>query len=75
MSKGDSMFKRYLLEISVQHLDVVVNEKFWPPGVRVRTFRGKGSDWHDTEVSVRPVGPDNVAEKNEGETHSPVQSN
>lgn len=72
MSKDDSMFKRYLLEISVQHLDVVVNEKFWPPGVRVRTFRGKGSDWRDTEVSV---GPDNVAEVNEGENHSPIQSN
>ena len=55
MSREESMFKRYILEISVENLETVVCEKFWPKGVRVRIFRGRGNDWRDTEVPVGPV--------------------
>ena len=44
MSRAESMFKRYLLEISVKDLNNVVSEEFWPPGVRVRIFRGRVID-------------------------------
>ena len=51
MSKEDSMFKRYLLEVSVEHVHNVISGEFWPEGVRVRPFRGKGTDWVDREVA------------------------
>ena len=62
MSREDSMFKRYLLEISVKNVDIVVSEEFWPFGVRVRNFLGKGNAWRDREVTVET---ENQAE-NEG---------
>ena len=35
MSKSDSLYKRFLLEVSLEHFDCVTQEIFWPPGVRV----------------------------------------
>ena len=61
------MFRRYLLEISVQHLDSVANEEFWPTGVRVRIFRGRGNDWRDREETDRA---ENEAEEDNSTFHS-----
>ena len=60
MSRDGSMFKRYLLEMSVKNVDIVVSGEFWPSGVRVRNFLGKGNAWIDREVTVETV---NQAEK------------
>ena len=71
MSGEESMFKRYLLEISVEHLDTVVHEKFWPTGVRVRIFRGRGNDWRDREETEGAEGVErNVVENNNSSLHS-----
>ena len=53
MSKEDSLYKRFLLEISVNDLTSVVSENFWPQGLRIRNFRGKGNDWIDRDVPVQ----------------------
>ena len=69
MSREESMYKRYLLEISVDDMTSVVSEKFWPQGVRVRPFRGRGNDWRDREMSEQDTV--NAVENN----NSPIQSN
>ena len=72
MSKEDSLYKRFLLEISVNDLTSVVSENFWPQGVRVRTFRGKGNDWIDRDVPVQEAESvtENEAENNNSSLHS-----
>ena len=65
MSRDESVCKRYLLEISVENLESVLCSKFWPRGVRVRTFLGKGKDWIDREESVGSgIQEENVGENN-----------
>ena len=49
MSKKDSQYKRYLLEVPVNQLDTVINENFWTEGVRVRIFKGNGKLWNDRD--------------------------
>ena len=67
MSREESLCNRYLLEISVENLESVLCEKFWPRGVRVRPFKGKGSDWRDREESERSDIREEIQEENEGE--------
>ena len=50
MSNPGSQFKRYLIEVSLEHFDIVRREGFWPDKVRVRNFKGNGKLWKDTEV-------------------------
>ena len=69
MSREESLYKRYLLEISVDDMDRVLSESFWPQGVRVRIFRGRGNDWRDREIPEEETG--NAAENN----NSSIQSN
>ena len=67
MSREESLCNRYLLEISVENLESVLCAKFWPRGVRVRPFKGKGSDWRDREESERSDIHEEIQEENEGE--------
>ena len=55
MSKNDSQYKRYLLEVPVNQLDVIINENFWTEGVRVRIFKGNGKLWNDREDDIESV--------------------
>ena len=52
MSKSDSLYKRFLVEVSLEFYDSVINEKFWPSGVRVRVFKGNGKNWSDCEEEI-----------------------
>ena len=61
MSKVESMFKSYLIEISLENYDTVINASFWPERVGVRRFKGRGNDWRDREELV------SEAENREGE--------
>ena len=71
MSKEDSQFKRYLLEIPVHHLDSVANEEFWPTGVRGRIFKGRGNLWEDREETDWSEGSvDQERENNNSAIHS-----
>ena len=67
MSREESLCNRYLLEISVENLESVLCEKFWPRGVRVRPFKGKGSDWRDREETERSDIQEEIQEENGGE--------
>ena len=49
MSDPRSTYKCYLLEVQVDQLDTVLNESFWPHGIRVRLFRGNGKSWEDRD--------------------------
>ena len=50
MSKPGSYFKRFLIEVSYEHFNLVRNEDFWPELVRVRVFKGNGKLWECTET-------------------------
>ena len=74
MSGEDSLFKRYLLEFSVEHKDKVLNETFWPRGVRVRPFRGKGNEWRDREQAEQPAESEQQTEDSVEQNTTPPQS-
>ena len=52
MSRPDSYYKRYLVEVSLEHYNIVRREQFWPERVRVRNFKGNGSQWECTDNEV-----------------------
>ena len=54
MSRPDSLYKRYLVEVSLEHYDIVRREQFWPERVRVRNFKGNGSLWECTDIEAVP---------------------
>ena len=68
MSREESLYKRYLLEISVDDMDRVLSESFWPQGVRVRIFRGRGNDWRDREIPEEET--ENAADNNNSSNQS-----
>ena len=45
------MYKRFVIEVSFKHYNLVRNEDFWPDMVRVRNFKGNGNLWECTEIS------------------------
>ena len=49
MSKMDAPHKSFQLEVSLEHIDQVMQPSFWAVNVRVRPFRGNGREWEDRE--------------------------
>ena len=68
MSKNDSLYKRFLLEVSLEHFDRVIQENFWPPGVRVRIFKGNGKHWNDRDE-------ENAEENGDGDENGDIDEN
>ena len=55
MTKPEAYYKKYLVEFSLEHFDIVRKEEFWPERVRVRIFKGNGHTWRDTETETVPL--------------------
>ena len=70
MSKNDSQYKRYLLEVPVNQLDTVINENFWTEGVRVRIFKGNGKLWNDRDDERAAEVEDDSPDGENGEASS-----
>ena len=52
MSQPDQIYKRYLIEVSIEHYNIVRREEFWAEGVKVRNFKGMGKYWICTEPTT-----------------------
>ena len=50
MSHPDPLYKRFLIDVSLEHVNIINREDFWLIGVRVREFKGNGRYWEDTEI-------------------------
>ena len=52
----------------------MVSEEFWPPGVRVRNFLGKGNAWRDREETVETENQaDNEGRENNNTSSSSTE--
>ena len=70
MSNSESQYKRYLLEVSLEHFDQVSQEGFWPGGVRVRVFKGNGKTWNDREEASNDTTESSEASGDDSSTSS-----
>ena len=77
MSRPDSYYKRYLVEVSLEHYDIVRREQFWPERVRVRNFKGNGRLWDCTDIEVVPEEDTEATPAEEGTatTHTAAVAN
>ena len=70
MTKPEASYKKYLVEFSLEHFEIVRREEFWPERVRVRIFKGNGRTWRDTETI--PVPPEGERESTLSEINEEV---
>ena len=50
MSHSNSVHKRFILEVSLKHIDIVMKNTFWPENVKTRPFKGNGNSWSDKDL-------------------------
>ena len=59
MSNSKAYSESFLIEVSLEHINIFKKEDFWPEGVRFRDFRGNGRLWKDSRVREEEQNEEN----------------
>ena len=50
MSHPDPLYNIFLIDVSLEHVNIINRKDFWLTGMRVREFKVNDRSWEDTEI-------------------------